>query len=116
MLMNDFGGQLKKIRTQKGFSQEVFAKKIEVHVTNLSKYERNISIPSLEIAQRMAENLEISLDELVYGNNRAENTIKDTDLLNLFNKTQKLNDNQKSTVKDLLDAFLLKTNLKQQLA
>ena len=114
--MNDFGGQLKKIRSEKGFSQEAFAKKIEVHVTNLSKYERNISIPSLEIAQRMAKTLEISLDELVYGNQKAENTINDTDLLNLFNKTQKLSDSQKNTVKDLLDAFLLKTNLKQQLA
>jgi hypothetical protein len=36
-------------------------------------------------------------------------------LLNLFNKTQELPDDQKKTVKDLLSAFLIKSNLKQQL-
>ena len=70
--MNGFGEQLKRLRSERGFSQEVFAQKIGVHVTNLSKYERNISTPSLEIAQKMAEAFDISLDELVYGNHKAD--------------------------------------------
>lgn len=88
----------------------------DVHVTNLSKYERNISVPSLEIAEKMADALEMSLDELVYGqqNEKARVRIADNELLNLFNKTQDLPDDQKKTVKDLLSAFLLKSNLKQQ--
>src|SRR5690554_4458987 len=114
--MKDFGTNLKHFRTQKGFSQEVFAGKIGVHVTNLSKYERNISVPSLEIAEKMADALEMSLDELVYGqqNEKARVRIADNELLNLFNKTQDLPDDQKKTVKDLLSAFLLKSNLRQQ--
>ncbi|MCG2430758.1 helix-turn-helix domain-containing protein [Aequorivita xiaoshiensis] len=40
---------------------------MSVHVTNLSKYERNLSIPPLEVAKRMAEVLKISLDRLVIG-------------------------------------------------
>ncbi|WP_052345399.1 helix-turn-helix domain-containing protein [Alkaliflexus imshenetskii] len=90
--------------------------KIGVHVTNLSKYERNISVPSLEIAEKMADALEMSLDELVYGqqNEKARIRIADNELLNLFNKTQDLPDDQKKTVKDLLSAFLLKSNLRQQ--
>jgi len=60
-----------------GFSQEVFANKIGIHVTNLSKYERNISVPSLEIAEKMAKVLSISLDELVYGSNKADNLLQD---------------------------------------
>jgi transcriptional regulator with XRE-family HTH domain len=98
-----------------GFSQEAFANKIEVHVTNLSKYERNISIPSLEVAKRMAEVLEISLDKLVYGNNKAQNTIEDTDLLSLFHKAQNLSNKQKETVKDFLSAFVLKADLTHKL-
>ena len=88
----------------------------DVHVTNLSKYERNISVPSLEIAEKMADALEMSLDELVYGqqNEKARVRIADNELLNLFNKTQDLPDDQKKTVKDLLSAFLLKSNLRQQ--
>lgn len=114
--MENFGSILKDLRTKTGFSQEAFAKKIDIHVSNLSKYERNISIPSLEIASRMAEVLEISLDRLVHGENAAKNTIEDTDLLNLFNKAQQLSEKQKETVKDFLSAFVLKADLTQKLA
>nr|WP_320120054.1 helix-turn-helix transcriptional regulator [uncultured Marinifilum sp.] len=115
--MEDFGANLKKFRTEKGFSQEAFAAKIGVHVTNLSKYERNKSVPSLEIAEKMATALDMSLDEMVYGqqNEKARIRIADNELLNLFNKTQQLPDDQKKTVVDLLSAFLLKASLKQQL-
>jgi hypothetical protein len=70
----------------------------------------------LEIAEKMADALEMSLDELVYGqqNEKARVRIADNELLNLFNKTQDLPDDQKKTVKDLLSAFLLKSNLRQQ--
>jgi transcriptional regulator with XRE-family HTH domain len=80
-----------------------------------SGYERNLSIPSLEIAYRMANVLEISLDKLVYGENKALSTLDDVDLLNLFNKAQKLSKKQKETVKDFLSAFVLKADLTQKL-
>lgn len=116
--MEDFGANLKRFRTEKGFSQEAFASQIGVHVTNLSKYERNKSVPSLEIAEKMATALDMSLDEMVYGqqNEKARIRIADNELLSLFNKTQQLPDDQKKTVVDLLSAFLLKSNLKQQLS
>jgi len=115
--MENFGANLKRFRSEKGLSQEVFAAKIGVHVTNLSKYERNKSIPSLEIAEKMSSVLDMSLDEMVYGeqNEKARVRITDNELLNLFNKTQDLADDQKKTVMDLLSAFLLKSNLTQQL-
>ena len=115
--MKDFGANLKRFRAKKGFSQEVFATKIGVHVTNLSKYERNKSTPSLEIAEKMASALDMSLDEMVYGqqNEKARIRIVDNELLRLFNQTQNLSDDQKKTVIDLLSAFLLKANLSQQL-
>jgi len=116
--MQNFGVNLKRFRMEKGFSQEAFAAEIGVHVTNLSKYERNKSIPSLEIAEKMANVLDISLDQLVYGehNQKAQMQIKDSELLQLFNKTQQLSTEQRNTVMDLLSAFLLKANLKQQLS
>ncbi|MDC1285663.1 hypothetical protein N8Z33_03140 [Flavobacteriaceae bacterium] len=75
------------------------------------------SMPSLEIAEKMATALNMSLDELVHGqqNEKARIRIAYNELLNLFNKTQELSDDQKKTVMELLSAFLLKSNLKQQL-
>jgi len=74
-------------------------------------------MPSLEIAEKMATALNMSLDELVYGqqNEKARIRIADNELLNLFNKTQELSDDQKKIVMELLSAFLLKSNVKQQL-
>jgi hypothetical protein len=58
------------------------------------------------------------LDELVHGqpHEQAQSRITDSELLSLFSKTQHLSDSQKQTVIDLLSAFLLKANLKQQLS
>lgn len=113
--MDNFGSTLKKMRSDKGFSQEAFAKEIDVHVTNLSKYERNISIPSLEVAKRIALTLETSLDILVFGNKTIEDDINDNELATLFKKAQLLSDKQKDTVKDFLSAFVLKADLTQKL-
>jgi ribosomal protein S15P/S13E len=66
--------------------------------------------------KRMAEVLEISLDKLVHGDNKAQDTIEDVDLLSLFNKAQNLSKKQKETVKDFLSAFVLKADLTQKLA
>ena len=114
--MENFGERLKKLRANRDLSQTTFAQRVGVHVTNLSKYERNLSIPSLEMAEKMATILETTMDELVYGEEKAGNRISDDELLNLFSKTVQLPEKQKETVKDLLSAFLLKSNLKQQLA
>ena len=114
--MNDFGKNLKTLRTDKGYSQEAFAKKVEIHVTNLSKYERNISLPSIEVANRMAQALDITIDELVYGKNKAAIKLADDNLLQLFNKAQNHEEKQKSTIIELLKAFILSADLKQQLS
>jgi len=75
-------------------------------------------VPSLEIADKMANALDISLDELAHGqpHEQARTRITDIELLSLFSKTQQLPENQKQTVIDLLSAFLLKANLKQKLS
>jgi|SRR5690606_3350420 len=115
--MVDFGKNLKELRTQKGFSQEVFSSKIGIHVTNLSKYEREISVPSLEIAEKMATILEVSLDKLVYGSafEKAQKKITDTELLTMFSKAQTLEDDDRKCVKSLLKAFLFQKDMIKQL-
>jgi hypothetical protein len=64
----------------------------------------------------MAQVLEVSIDRLVHGENKAQNTQEDADLLNLFNMAQNLTKKQKETVKDLLSAFVLKADLAHKLA
>ena len=72
-------------------------------------------MPSIEVAQRMAEALDVSIDTLVYGKNNIYPAITDRELTSLFKQTQLLNQKQKETVKDLLSAFILKVDLKGRL-
>jgi len=48
-----------------------------------------------------------STDEL------AENTLNDKELLNQFKAIEKMNDNDKSVVKTLIDAFITKRKIQQ---
>ncbi len=116
--MNDFAENLKKCRTQLGISQEGLAKKISIHPVQFSRYERGHSVPSIEVVQKIADAMEVSIDQLVYGDqdNKAEQSIADRELLSMFQKIQLLSERQKETVKDFLSSYILKTELKQKLA
>jgi transcriptional regulator with XRE-family HTH domain len=115
--MVSFGDNLKLIRTAKNISQGKLAAKVNMHATHISRYERNITAPSIEVLKKLAEALEVSIDELVYGtgNDKAENTINDNELIKLFKKVQILDDKQKQTVKELLNAFLFQKEMQQRL-
>jgi transcriptional regulator with XRE-family HTH domain len=116
--MSDFAQNLKALRAQKGISQDNLAQQIGVHVTHLSRYERGLSSPSLEVAQKIAEALDTPIDFLVKGDNKeqVQQSLKDMEMLNLFKQVQGLDEKQKDTVKDLLSAFILKADLQQKLA
>jgi len=112
-----FAQNLKKIRNEQGISQEELAKKINIHSVQFSRYERGQTQPSIEIVEKIANALNVSIDLLVFGSNEkmAEQTIKDRELLTMFKKMQFLNKKQQETVKDFLSAFLLKLELQQKL-
>jgi transcriptional regulator with XRE-family HTH domain len=111
-----FGTNIKRVRTEKGISQEELGRRISVHPNQLSKYERDQAAPSIDVVQRMAEALEVSIDTLVFGaEQKLDASISDRELISLFNRVQLLSDRQKDTVKDFLSAFVLKQDLKEKL-
>ncbi len=61
----DFGKRLLELRKEKGINREALAKRIGTSGAIIGKYERNERTPSVEIANKLAEALEISLDYLV---------------------------------------------------
>jgi len=74
-------------------------------------------MPSLEVAEKIASTLEVSMHVLVHSDKGelAEGSIDDCMLVGMFTKTQRLSEQSKQTVKALLPAFLLKKDLEQQL-
>lgn len=115
--MTSFGENLKRIRTDKNISQGELAKLVNMHATHISRYERSVTTPSVEVLKKISEALDVTIDELVYGNQdtKAKDSISDNELVSLFKKVQGLNNKQKDTVKDFLNAFVFQKETLQRL-
>lgn len=115
--MVSFGDNLKRLRTEKNISQGELAGLIGMHSTHISRYERDLTQPTLEVIKKIAEALNISADTLIYGpqEEQAKTKIKDKDLLTMFSKVQTLDKTDVTCIKNMLNAYILKTDLQQKL-
>jgi transcriptional regulator with XRE-family HTH domain len=111
----EFKDRLKKIRTEKGLSQSQLARAIEVHVTNISRYERGENMPTSEVLAKLAGVLGVTADFLMDGsvNDKAQIAISDKELLNQFKEVEKLSQEDKHLIKTFIDAFLTKRKIQQ---
>jgi transcriptional regulator with XRE-family HTH domain len=116
-MANKFGDNLKKIIVEKNVSQQKLADLINSQSTHVSRYERNMAAPSIDMVKKIAEALNFSTDILIHGTQgkKVKNSLKDNELLNIFIMAQSLTDKQQDTVKYLLSAFLLKSDLQKNL-
>lgn len=107
-----FGERLAEIRRKKKISQDEIAKKIGVHAPVIGRYERGEVKPSIEVAVKIAEALNVPLDYLV----GSTDLILDKSIVSRIQNIQKLSDEDKGHLFALLDAFLLKCNIQNNLA
>lgn len=114
----EFKDRLKEARQKKGLSQSALCKAIGIHVTNISRYERGENKPATEILQKIANALDVTTDYLMDGsvNDKALDNISDKELLSQFIRVEKLPNDKKAIIKELIEAFLLKSDLQQKLA
>lgn len=56
---------LKEFREQKGLSQTELAKRVGLKQTTISQYESGTRRPNLQMAKKLSDALEISLDDFV---------------------------------------------------
>jgi transcriptional regulator with XRE-family HTH domain len=117
-ILMSFGDNLKKIRSDKDISQGDLAKLIDVHASHVSRYERNLTSPTIDVARKIADALEVSTDALIYGSNEqiVTNKINDNELLLLFHKIQHLNLEEVNSIKTMLKAFVFQKDIQKQLS
>lgn len=56
---------LRRLRTEKGLSQEQFAFEVGIHRTYISDLERGTRNPTISVVERLAQYLNISLGRLL---------------------------------------------------
>mgnify|MGYP001768158282 CR=1 FL=1 len=106
--MISVGIQIQKLRKEKNLNQSQLAEKIGVSLTQLQRYENKGVQPPADILKKLADTFNTSIDFLVYGDSeqKARQSIKDNELLSQFKAVEQLDSKDKSTIKDIIDAFI----------
>lgn len=99
-----FAERLVQLRKQHGLTQQALADRAEIHVTLLRRYEAGKTQPNIDTLRRIALALTISADQLLFDENERGPT---DDLKLQFEATQQLSDEEKTTVKRVLEGLLL---------
>ena len=99
---------LKKLRQEKGISQQQLADIILVSQQSVNKYENHNVEPDIEILIEIAEYFNVTLDYLVGRTDKKEERQK-SDLTNdeksLLNEYNQLNKNQKMFIFNIIENF-----------
>nr|WP_319572369.1 helix-turn-helix transcriptional regulator [uncultured Draconibacterium sp.] len=111
----DIGSKIREAREAKGLTQQELAKEVGISHPQIVRYETKGVQPPADVLGRIADTLDVSVDFLVNGNSteKAQNTLKDTELLKQFKTVEKMDENDQKTIKSLIDAFITKGKLKQ---
>lgn len=107
----NLGDRIEELRKQKGWSQNELAKRAEISREIIGRYKRNEATPSIDIAKRLADIFEVSLDYLAGSTEQAI----DKATLNRLNDINHLAPGDKNLVYAFLDSFITKSKLQSVL-
>lgn len=102
------GQKIADLRKQKGWSRESLGQQVGTSGAVIGRYERGEITPSVEIAKKMAQALDVSLDYLA-GSTEEE---LDKAAIHRLQQIAKLSPKEKELVFEFLDAFITKAQLK----
>jgi transcriptional regulator with XRE-family HTH domain len=107
------GDRIKTLRKQAGWSQGELAERVNTDARQVSRYENGRITPSLDVAMRIAEALNTSLDHLAFDDipNRPLHAPQDAlgDRLGAINE---LNDDELVTLRNVIDGLVARTRLR----
>lgn len=105
----DFGKTVVELRKSQGISQTELASKIGIHKNVLGRYERSEVNPSIEIAWKIAEVLDVSLDFLTGKADVQMDKIMQKRIL----EVSKFEDSDREHIFSVIDAFIAKRKIQQ---
>ena len=84
--MKSIGKMISLLRKEKGMTQSELAEKMNVTDKAVSKWERDLSCPDINTISKLADVLEVSVDELLQAKKKEYSNTKLKDLINLILK------------------------------
>lgn len=99
----EIGNKIVQLRKQKGMGRDDLGKAVGTSGAIIGRYERDEMNPSVDMAAKIADALEVSLDYLV-GNTGA--LVKDKKMVYRLELLEKINDDDRNTILKVVDSFL----------
>ena len=84
--MKSIGETIAYLRKEKGMTQNELAEKMNVTDKAVSKWERDLSCPDINTISKLADILDISVEELLKAKKKENSNTKMKDLINLIFK------------------------------
>jgi transcriptional regulator with XRE-family HTH domain len=104
--------RLASLRKERGYTQQVMADQIGIHVSQYKRYEGGDSQPTLEVIRNLAIALSVSADVLIF--DTAERGPDDS-LKFQFETISQFEDDDKRVAQAVLEGLILKHQAKQSL-
>ena len=101
--MLDIGKRLSELRKAKNWSQSDLAKAVDASRDIIGKYERSENAPSIEMAMKLAEALDVTVDYLL-GKERFGKYDKES--VERLQEIQNLDDGTRRTLFSIIDTFV----------
>lgn len=98
------------MRKQRKLTQEALGGLIGLAKLQVYRYEKGISQPTLDILKKIAVNLHVSIDDLVFNDNERDPV---DDFRLRFEVIQTMNKEDQQTIKSILDGMILKHQTRQ---
>jgi transcriptional regulator with XRE-family HTH domain len=103
-----FGEKIRSLRNARNMSQKKLAEILDVHPKHISRYENDVSQPSLEVLLKLRELFHVSLDYLVTDEDLHDFHYKDKELESYFEAVDRLNEEDKQVIKKIIESMLIK--------
>lgn len=101
-----FPERLRRLRRERDWSQGQLANKVGIDIQRISKYERGISSPPLEVLVSIAQVLRVSVDYLLMGKSSKTEKIKNAKLIEKIEELDTLPLDYQETLISVLDSFI----------
>lgn len=101
MKNNSFGKNLKKFRRNRKMSQGALAKALDVRQTTISNYENDLRFPNADLLNKIAQTLNVSLDDLII--KPSKETLEELDYETLSNDfIEKIIEHKEKEAKEMI--------------
>ncbi len=104
-----FHDRLLTLRKERGLTQQVLAEMVEMHISQIRRYEGGQSQPTLDAIRKLAVALSVSADMLLFAQDERG---PDDDLKLQFEAASRLDPEEKNVIRSVIESIVLRNTVK----